>query len=311
MQPVAFACPACQNQVTYQAVSQVWLCAACLHQYAITQHGQPDFRYPIATSSTDKDRASTEKHAALTEGELDETERWQNHIKMILRQSPGLYRFLVYTIGTALYHGLRSQQFVNNLGSQARVLSVGAGVLRLDGHVIHLDYEAAYTHLEVIGDAHQLPFGNNTFDGVVCETLLEHVLEPQRVIDELFRVLKPGGKAYILMPFLFAFHAAPNDFYRMTHRGLAHHMRAFRLEQLTPFAGPASTLNNVLVEFMALCCSLGSKRLYRFFSLFFLVLFAPVKLLDFLLCLHPEALRLASIVLCVAEKPALVDENTP
>jgi hypothetical protein len=116
------------------------------------------------------------------------------------------------------------------------------------------------------------------------------------------RVLKPGGQAYILMHFLFAFHAAPNDFFRMTHRGLEHRMRAFEIKTLKPFSGPASALNNLLVEFFALLFSFGSKRLYRVFSLLFLLLFAPVKYLDVLLNHHPEACRIASIFLCIAEK---------
>jgi SAM-dependent methyltransferase len=271
---------------------------------------QPDFRLTAlqlnallpADSQQPDDSPEGIAVAALIPPKLDETERWQNAIKMKLRQHSGLYRFLVYTIGTALLFGTSSQRFVDSLGPDAATLSVGAGVLRLNGQVTHLDYEP-YPHLEVVGDANYLPFADNTFDGVVCETLLEHVVEPERVIAEMFRVLKPGGKIYILMPFLFGFHAAPNDFHRMTHRGLEYRMRDFEIEKITPFSGPASALNNVLVEFLALLCSFGSRRLYRVLTLVFLVLCSPIKLLDFALSFHPEAMRIASILLCIAQKP--------
>jgi SAM-dependent methyltransferase len=48
----------------------------------------------------------------------------------------------------------------------------------------------------VQGDAHHLPFGESRFDLVYCRYLLEHVADPARVVREMFRVLKPGGRAY-------------------------------------------------------------------------------------------------------------------
>ncbi|MGE0200599.1 MAG: methyltransferase domain-containing protein [Candidatus Melainabacteria bacterium] len=237
--------------------------------------------------------------------ELDDTEAWQNRIKLFLRQSPWLYRFLVYVIGPALLLGPTSQTFVNRQADDAVILNLGCGVRRLkpraSQRVIHLDYEP-YAHLEVVGDAHFLPFTDASLDAVVCETMLEHVPEPERVIAEMTRVLKPGGRVFVLMPFMFGFHAAPNDFERYTHKGLLFRMRGFACEQLKVIAGPASALTGVLVEFCAMVCSLGMAPLYRVFSLAFLVVFAPLKLLDFILCFHPEASRIASIFLFVGRK---------
>lgn len=290
-----FMCSVCREGELTKRADATLSCPHCDSHYTC-RGDQPDLRPEFAW------HPDTAVEKTKPEVELDDTERWQNAIKLFLRRSPKLYRFLVYTIGTAYYGGTSSQRFVDSLGSDALVLSVGAGVLRLNGkRVVHLDYEP-YAALEVVGDAHALPFADNTFDGVVCETLLEHVLEPERVIAEMERILKPGGQIYILMPFLFAFHAAPNDFSRLTHRGLAHRMKAFDIKSLRPFSGPASALNNILVDFFALVCSLGSRRLYRLFSIAFLPVFAPIKYLDILLNHHPEACRIASIFLCIAEK---------
>ncbi len=44
------------------------------------------------------------------------------------------------------------------------------------------------------GDAHHLPFDENRFDVVYCRYLLEHVADPQRVVREMRRVAKPGGR---------------------------------------------------------------------------------------------------------------------
>lgn len=46
------------------------------------------------------------------------------------------------------------------------------------------------------GDAHQLPFESNSFDVVYCRYLLEHVANPDMVLREVARVLRPGGRFF-------------------------------------------------------------------------------------------------------------------
>jgi ubiquinone/menaquinone biosynthesis C-methylase UbiE len=43
------------------------------------------------------------------------------------------------------------------------------------------------------GSAETIPFPDETFDFVTCQTVLIHLLDPQRAISEMLRVLKPGG----------------------------------------------------------------------------------------------------------------------
>lgn len=50
------------------------------------------------------------------------------------------------------------------------------------------------------GDAHHLPFEDNSFDLVTCQTLLIHVENPNLVISEMKRVLKPGGTILCVEP---------------------------------------------------------------------------------------------------------------
>lgn len=51
-----------------------------------------------------------------------------------------------------------------------------------------------------VGDAHELPFPDASADAVTCLEMLEHVFDPVRVLREIFRVLKPGGYAVLLVP---------------------------------------------------------------------------------------------------------------
>lgn len=69
---------------------------------------------------------------------------------------------------------------------------------------------------DVLGDAALLPFVAGCFDAVVCAELLEHVYDPRRVVGEMARVLRPGGRVVITVPFLVQVHGDPDDYGRYT-----------------------------------------------------------------------------------------------
>jgi SAM-dependent methyltransferase len=48
--------------------------------------------------------------------------------------------------------------------------------------------------------------------------LVEHVAYPQRVVEEMFRVLRPGGVMVVVMPFVWPLHGYPDDYVRLTPR---------------------------------------------------------------------------------------------
>lgn len=52
----------------------------------------------------------------------------------------------------------------------------------------------------VVGDAHKLKYKDSEFDAVFALEVLEHVYEPEKVLREIKRVLKPGGYAILLVP---------------------------------------------------------------------------------------------------------------
>lgn len=55
-------------------------------------------------------------------------------------------------------------------------------------------------------DVAQLPFRERSFDIVICSEVLEHVSDPQPVMSELVRVLRPGGWAAISLPNVVSYH---------------------------------------------------------------------------------------------------------
>jgi len=88
---------------------------------------------------------------------------------------------------------------------------------------------AASRRPSIVGDIYRLPFATASLDGVICASVLEHLLEPGDAAIEIGRALKPGGHAFVYVPFLFPDHAASDygDYFRFTAGGLRHLFRDF------------------------------------------------------------------------------------
>ncbi|MDQ6990589.1 MAG: class I SAM-dependent methyltransferase [Mariprofundaceae bacterium] len=122
---------------------------------------------------------------------------------------------------------------------------------------------------DVLGDALFLPFTDESVPFVYCEALLEHVPEPQRVVDEVYRALKPGGQAFFYVPFLYPYHESPDDYFRFTKSGMAYLCRNFSYMQiqaandgyagvsmrfLVGFTSPVGNILSRLVRYPAWWC---------------------------------------------------------
>jgi len=104
--------------------------------------------------------------------------------------------------------------------------------------------------VDVYSIAHALPFGDAVFDIVLCTEMLEHVPDPEAVLSEIQRVLKPGGCLIMTTPFLVPLHEEPYDFFRYTSHGLRHLCARASLEigLITPFAGLTGVVISFLVQ---------------------------------------------------------------
>lgn len=74
--------------------------------------------------------------------------------------------------------------------------------------------------IDVVGDALNLPFQNESFDSVLSTQTLEHVKDPQKMISEIGRILKEGGQVLLTAPLAWEIHDEPNDYFRFTPFGL-------------------------------------------------------------------------------------------
>lgn len=73
--------------------------------------------------------------------------------------------------------------------------------------------------IDVFYDGKTIPFPENTFDSVLASEVLEHVFNLEEILKELHRVMKPGGKLLITIPFAWKEHEIPIDFGRYTSFG--------------------------------------------------------------------------------------------
>jgi SAM-dependent methyltransferase len=141
------------------------------------------------------------------------------------------------------------REFAASLPPKTRVLDAGAG----EGQYAELfrahryfgvdlgigDKEWSYQELDAVADLRALPFGSDTFDACVNVVTLEHVPEPTRVIGELYRTLKPGGRLLLITPHEWEEHQQPHDYFRYTQYGLAYMLGrcGFEVIAINPVGG--------------------------------------------------------------------------
>ncbi|MDA7717817.1 class I SAM-dependent methyltransferase [Pseudomonadales bacterium] len=69
-------------------------------------------------------------------------------------------------------------------------------------------------------DGENIPFSDCLFDLVLCSEVLEHVLNPEKLVSEMKRVVKDGGLILITVPSMWGEHEVPFDFRRYTSYGI-------------------------------------------------------------------------------------------
>lgn len=69
-------------------------------------------------------------------------------------------------------------------------------------------------------DGENLPFENDSIDFILCTEVLEHCLEPEKIVSEMHRCLKPNGIAFITVPSMWGEHEMPYDFRRYMSNGI-------------------------------------------------------------------------------------------
>ena len=73
---------------------------------------------------------------------------------------------------------------------------------------------------DIIADATKIPLKNNSIDNIVCFQLLEHLPNPEKAINEIYRILKPNGICLLTTHMATVLHGEPYDYFRFTKYAL-------------------------------------------------------------------------------------------
>lgn len=170
--------------------------------------------------------------------------------------NPPLY-YPLYILRSNLYK--RMLRFAPQLNGKLMDFGCGSKPYKaLFTHVdeyIGVDYQGeGHSHekedIEVYYDGKTLPFPDNTFDSILANEVLEHIFNLEDILQELRRVLKPGGKILITIPFAWNEHEVPVDFGRYTSFGMTdliqrNGFNLLAMEKTTSFVLTQSQLNIV------------------------------------------------------------------
>ncbi len=100
--------------------------------------------------------------------------------------------------------------------------------------------------VDVVGDIHDMPFGEGEFDAILCTEVLEHCRDPRTAVGEMLRVLKPGGRVILTTRFMYPSHGQPWDYYRFSRNALLDLFAKWDIEALERESRPFSTIGILL-----------------------------------------------------------------
>lgn len=149
----------------------------------------------------------------------------QEFLSMPMRPSTMTY----YTVRSAILSSVK-RETVDFYGA---VLDVGCGFMPYRSLIESLDAVESYAGLDVeeqtyyfdvapdlVWDGRSIPAPNGSFDCVMATEFLEHIADPMAVLTEITRVMKPGGKLFATVPFIWNLHELPYDEFRYTPTSL-------------------------------------------------------------------------------------------
>ncbi len=187
------------------------------------------------------------------------------------------------------------------LPDQAKILIIGGSVIGegLDIIIGNPSFDIIQSDVTfgpqttLICDAHDLPFESETFDCVIIQAVLEHVLDPNQCVSEICRVLASKGVVYAETPFIQQVHMGQYDFTRFTHLGHRWLFKSFQEISSGPCCGPGMALAWSYKHFLQSFFK-PSSIFKKFFGYFATITSFHLKIFDYLIIDNPNSYDAAS-----------------
>ncbi len=179
----------------------------------------------------------------------------------------------------------RFVELVKLLSNKPRVLVVGSGTKGQGAgslwndegiEVCGVDVYVS-SSVSIVCDAHYLPFADASFDGIWIQAVLEHVVEPNKVVEELFRVVKESGFVYAETPFMQHVHEGAYDFTRFSVVGHRFLFKRFKSIDFGPLNGADVSLGWSVKYF--LIALIRNVKISKLISIFFETALIPFRFL--------------------------------
>ncbi|MBN1373026.1 MAG: methyltransferase domain-containing protein [Anaerolineaceae bacterium] len=132
------------------------------------------------------------------------------------------------------------------------VLDIGSGNMGVDDPcIIRMDVGLS-PFVDVVGDAHYLPFLPETFDYIFSLAVFEHLKNPFLAARSIFETLKNGGYIYHECNFIYAYHGYPHHYFNATLQGMESVFADFKplCKGIAPYQMPSFALDMVLRSYL-------------------------------------------------------------
>lgn len=160
--------------------------------------------------------------------------------------NPKVYNLLIKACSNRYFDLFLSEVLEDEL-----IADIGCGPKTIvpEGYrVVRCDFNSRLKP-EIVCSASVLPLRNCSVNHVVCAWMLEHIEEPSLAINDMHRIMKPGGCIYLSAQFNWQAHEAPRDFFRFTEYGLRYlfsHYGDWDILHLKPSTGFWLTISQIL-----------------------------------------------------------------
>ncbi len=136
---------------------------------------------------------------------------------------------------------------------------------------------------DIICDAHELPVESESFSMILCTEMLEHMYNPKKAVDEMYRVLKPGGTLLLTTRFVYGLHDIPHDYFRFTKYGLRELFKEFEIQAVYEETSNFETIAALLQRLVFQSRFKGGYILDKLLKVIVLILAKILATLNFLI----------------------------